>query len=252
MSRRASFPALCLFATLLRLMIASAPAEASLRCQVRGHAVRGVAHSRVAFVSLQAVVYRTRGASADGLWTCSPRTHRFVLVGRDDSYQSAGSEYGPSTSLRDIHVAGEWVLVTHETGAEQALACNKYGGYPCPGPVDTLVAVNVSRGLRGEPAEIMIDHTDATGKSSGIELTETLLSAAGGVAWLQTGAASAASSAPTPLTPSLFGCAATITKRAVRCAAHLIAQGQIDPASLQFSMKTLSWSEAGQLRSAAV
>jgi len=156
----------CVVAGALSFAGWSTPAAAAVRCVVRGHAIPGVAHSRVVSISGEVVVYRTRGPRADGFWACSRRGNRFVLVGRDDTYQSAEEEYGPTTTLSQFHVAGNWLVVTHETGADEFAGCTKYAISACPGPVDSLVVVNVARGLRGQLATIITDQTNASGKVS--------------------------------------------------------------------------------------
>jgi hypothetical protein len=230
----------------------STPAEAAVRCVVRGHAIPGVAHSRVLSVSAEVVVYRTRGPSADGFWACSRRRNRFVLVGRDDSYQSAEEEYGPTTTLSQLHVAGNWLIVTHETGAAEFAGCTKYAISSCTGPLDTLVVVDVARGLRGQLATIITDQTDASGKGSQVMWSRTLLSPMGAVAWLQKGEAETQAASP-PLAASassLYGCRVTIMKGTVGCTKRLLAQGDIDTATVRLTATTLSWTASGQLHSA--
>jgi hypothetical protein len=230
-----------------------------VRCAARGNAIPGVAHSRVVSVNGEVVVYRTRGPSADHFWACSRRGNRFVLVGPDDTYQSAEEEYGPTTTLSQFHVAGNWLIVTHETGADEFVACSKYAFYPCPGAVDTLVVVNVARGLRGQIARIITDQTNAGGKVSQVTWSRTLLSPKGAVAWLQTGGpetkasgpeTKVSSPSPDEITSSLYGCLVTIMKGSVGCTGRLLAQGDIAAASLRLAATILSWTAGGQAQSA--
>ena len=228
------------------------PAEAAVRCVVRAQAIPGVAHSRVVSTSGEVVVYRTRGPSADGFWACSRRSNRFVLVGRDDTYQSAEEEYGPTTTLSHFHVAGNWLIATHETGDAEFAACSKYAISPCRGAVDTLVVVNVSRGLRGQLASIITDQTSASGKISQAMWRRTLLSPDGAVAWLQTRGPETDASSPPPdeSTSSLYGCLVTIMKGTVGCTGRLLAQGDIVAASLRLAATALSWTVGGRSQSA--
>jgi hypothetical protein len=248
--RRASTA--CLIAGVLSVAGWSTPAGAAVRCVVRGHAIRGVAHSRVVSVSDQVVVYRTRGPTSDGFWACGRKGNRFVLVGRDDTYQSAEEEYGPTTTLSQFHVAGNWLIVTHETGADEFAGCTKYAISSCSGPVDTLVVVNVARGLRGQLAKIITDQTNASGKVSQVTWTRTLLSPEGAAAWLQTGGPETGPSSPPPGEPrsSLYGCLLTITNGTVGCTGRLFAQGDIAVASLRLAATTLSWTAGAQPQSA--
>ncbi len=133
---------------LLRWMVYAGPGGRALRGA--GARNSGVAHSRVVSVSAEVVVYRTRGPRADGFWTCSRTSNRFVLVGRDDSDESAKEECSATTTMSQFHVAGNWLIATHETGDNEYAGCTKYALSACPGPVDALVVVDVMRGLRGQ------------------------------------------------------------------------------------------------------
>lgn len=248
--RRAS--AACIIVGVLSFAGWSTSAAAAVRCVVRGHAIPGVAHSRVVSVSGEVVVYRTRGPHADTFWACSRRGNRSVLVGRDDTYQTAEEEYGPTTTLSGLQVAGHWLIVTHETGDAEFAGCTKYALSFCPGPVDTLVVVDVARGLRGQLASIVTDQTNPNGTVSVVMWSRTLLSAEGAVAWLQRGApeTTASSSSPDGPTSSLYGCVVRITKGTVGCTGRLLAQGDIVAASLRLAAMTLSWTAAGQPQSA--
>jgi hypothetical protein len=243
-----------LIAVALMLAGASTSASAAEACVVSGHAVAGVAHSRVVSVGALVIVYRTRGPRADDFWACGRRSHRLVLIGRDDSYQSEEEEHGPTTALFDFRVAGSWLIATHATGDEEFAGCTKYALSACKSPLDTLVVADVARGLRGQLARIETNPTDASGKGSLVSWSRTLLSPQGAVAWLQHSApeAGAPPSASQPPSSALFGCLLRIASGAVVCTAHLLAQGTIPPASLALSARTLSWSAGGQAGSALI
>jgi hypothetical protein len=233
------------------LLAWAAPAEASAGCTLHGGALSGVSHSRVIRVSGQVVIYRTRGPAADSIWACRRRHRGSVLVGRDDSYQSAGSEYGPTSTLGGFQVAGDWLLAVQETGADEVLACTKYAAQPCPGPTESVVVVNVSARARGQATSILTHELYASGKPSELEFHRALISAAGVLAWLQTGP-SQPPIAPQQSTQLLFGCAEIIALRSVECHAHLLAQGEISADSLRLSAHSLSWSIRGISHTATI
>jgi hypothetical protein len=216
------------------------PAAASAGCTVHRGAITGVRRSRVIRTSGQLVIYRTRGAQADSIWACRRRSRGAVLVGQDDSYQSVDSEYGPTSTLGHIEVAGDWLLAVQETGADEVVACTKYAAEPCFGPRDTVVVANVTDRARGRATSVFTNEPDANGKPSGLELARALISPAGVVAWLETGP-SQPPSPPNQTTQLLFGCAASVTSRAVQCHAELLSQGEISADSLRLSAHTLSW-----------
>ena len=229
------------------------PAEAASRCAVRGHVVPGVRHSRVTQTRGSLVVYRTRSAHSDTFWACRRGRTRRVLVGHDDSFQTRGDEYGATTTLSGFQLAGDWLLVVGETGADQTLQCSKYAQFPCPSPVDTLIAVNVAVGRHGQLASLMTGSTDASHNSTQTEWKRTLLSTAGGVAWLQTSTTyTAGSSQGTAGPSSLYGCVAQRRGGGIGCAPRLVSQGNIDPSSLGLTGTTLSWTVGGQMQSTSL
>jgi hypothetical protein len=230
----------------------SAATAAAVRCATRGHVVPGVAHSRVLSVNSDVVVYRTHGASSDGLWACSRHgAHRFLLIGRDDSAQ-AEAEYGPTTTLGQLNIAGNWVTVVHETGGADFAGCTKYEMSACTGPLDALLVVNVARGLRGRLASIVTVRTAFTGPVvSQVGWTRTLLSPSGAVAWLQ----NAEAGVTTPLSEapaSLYGCSVGVAGGALGCTPRLLAQGEIPSASLALVASTLTWTAGGTPGSAVL
>jgi hypothetical protein len=226
------------------LLALAAPAAATTGCTVHRGALTGVRHSRVIRVSGQVVIYRTRGPAADSIWACRRRSRGSVLVGRDDSHQSAESEYGPTSTIGGFQVAGNWLLAVEETGADEVMACTKYAAEPCPGPTESVVVVNVTARARGQATSILTHALDASGKPSALEFHRALISPAGVLAWLQTGS-SQPPSAPQQSTQLLFGCAAIIALRSVECHAELLAQGEISADSLRLSARTLGWSIRG-------
>ena len=169
------------------LLAWAAPAVASTGCTVHRGAFSGVRHSRVISVSGQVVIYRTRGPAADSIWACRHRRHGSVLVGRDDSHQSAESEYGPTSTIGGFQVAGDWLLAVQETGADEVIACTKYAAEPCSGPTESVVVVNVAARARGRAAGILTHARDASGTPSALEFDRALISPTGVLAWLQTG-----------------------------------------------------------------
>ena len=226
------------------LLALAAPAAATTGCTVHRGALTGVRHSRVIRVSGQVVIYRTRGPAADSIWACRRRSRGSVLVGRDDSHQSAESEYGPTSTIGGFQVAGNWLLAIKETGADEVMACTKYAAEPCPGPTESVVLVNVTARARGQATSIITHALDASGNPSALEFHRALISPAGVLAWLQTGS-SQPPSAPQQSTQLLSGCAAIIALRSVECHAELLAQGEISADSLRLSARTLSWSIRG-------
>jgi hypothetical protein len=241
----------CALAVLALTLAASpAPASAAVRCTARGHAIPGVAHSRVIATGSEVLVYRTPGTSADRIWACSRTDDRVVFVGHDDSRQGANEEYGPTTTLGEFHLAGNWLLAIHETGAEEAVGCGKYAAYPCPGALDTLLAFNVARRAGSALASVVAGGTDAAGNVSPVRWSGTLLSPVGGVAWLRVDTGEPEGAASSRQTSSLYGCRLTVTGARLGCRQRLLAQGEIPAASLRLAGRRLSWSEAGQALSA--
>ncbi len=220
------------------------PARAATpRCIVRAHAIVSLRHSRVVSTSGALVVYRVRGSTRDTYWTCLRGRATRGLVGFDDGYQSTNSEYGPTTTVNVIRLAGNWVLATLETGNDTYSACTKYSS-GCSGPDDTLEAVDAATGARGVIAHIILYWTSPAGAQIETRWLRTAVSPVGAVAWLtRTTAASSTES----LEGCLIGGSASLT-----CAPTLLAQGDIDPSSLAFSGATLSWTLGGQPASATI
>ncbi len=226
------------------------PAQAATpRCIVRAQAIAALRHSRVVSTSGPLVLYRVRGSARDTYWTCLRGRSTRTRVGFDDSYQAAGSEYGPTTTVGAVKLAGNWVLATLETGDDSYSACTKYQVSSCSGPDDTLEVVDAATGARGAIAHIVIYSTSANAQLETL-WSRTVLSPVGAVAWLTkttTDAFTPAASSTESLDGCLLGGAA-----AVSCAPKLLAQGQVDPKSLAFSGATLSWTLGGQPASATI
>jgi hypothetical protein len=235
----------------LALVGTASGGAAATGCVVKGHAISGVGHSRVVARRGAVVVYRIRGHRADGYWACRQGGTRRVRIGRDDGHQSNNAEYGPSATIGDIQIAGSFVTAIQETGADMFDGCTKYGFFPCPSPVDTLVAVRVATGARGPMTVVDTDPTDAMGYGPSITWARTLLSGAGGVAWLLSSMENTPTG-PAPTVLTLYGCVATAAGATLGCTPRQLAQGAIDPASLAISGTTLTWITAGAPQSASL
>ena len=196
------------------------------------------------------VVYRVRSSTADALWVCRTGTGRRTRIGVDDSFQNGASEYGASSILTHLRLAGSWVSVVHEAGADAYAACTKYVVYPCSGVTSTLVVVDARSGRRGALATIETQTTDDTGGGTQVQWLRTVLSPAGGVAWLLRRTTYSAGGAATVGVPTLYGC--LIRGTGVGCAPLTLAQENVDPASLRVSGTMLSWTTDGQPRSASL
>jgi hypothetical protein len=228
----------------------AAGAQSSMRCQVAGSAIAGVAHSHVLAVRDQTVVYRVRGNAEDVWWACRRGSAPRAQIGSTDSYQQGGSEYGPSHTLGRLTIAGRWVLAVATTGLTGYASCTKYAGYPCPGPNKTLVVVDV-RGSRPGPTRITrlsTGTTSAQGYGPESSLSRVLLSSAGGLAWLVTTDAGTPSAPPPSL--ALFGCALADSASGPDCTpAQIDSSSSIDPTSLKLRGTTLTWLDGTQTNS---
>jgi hypothetical protein len=227
----------------------SVPAATVAPCTVRHRAIVGVRASRVLLTSGPVVVYRTRGFDADAYSACR-RGGKSVVIGYDDTYQAQSGEYGPSTTLGGIHVAGDWIVATLETGADLTTSCEKYMQYPCPGPSDTIVVANVALRRTGRLVSIasLVDAT--SGYSTGSSFARTLLSPQGGVVWLTDAPSYQAGSARPP---GLYGCRPSVgAKGRLGCSARLLTQDAIDPLTVRLDRTTVTWTWHGQPQSASV
>ena len=144
-------------------------------------------------------------------------------------------------TLIGIQVAGNWLIVTQETGLIGVAECEKYTGESagCPPASESLLVVNAASGLQGSISDLNL----LAGGKAGL-LSTALLSADGAVAWLQTPEKEAIS--------SLYGCVAAATKRKLVCKSRLVAQGAIPATSLRLAGTTLSWTAAGQQQSSVL
>jgi hypothetical protein len=230
------------------------PASAATGCRPQGHAIAGVRHSRIVQTSGTTIVYRTRGADADTWWACRRGRAGRVPIGQDDSFQAGGSEYGASTVLSRLHIAGPWVIAVNETGDDSALTCSKYQPQgPCPSPSDALLVANVARRLHGRLAQIATNATDASGNVTTLSWARTLVSAAGAVAWLQSGTQYAKGSTQGTTAPSsLDGCVVSAQGGGLGCAPRTLDTGDVNAASLQLTGTTLSWQTGGQAKTATL
>lgn len=220
------------------------------RCIVRGHAIAALHRSRVVDTNGALVVYRVRGPMRDTYWACLRGRSTRVVVGFDDSFQSSESEYGATSTVGGIELAGDRVLATLETGADGYLACTKYMVSSCSGPDDALEIVDAATGARGAIAHVVVNSTGVSGGETHTQWLRTLLSPVGGVAWLTrttTGAPPPAPASAESLDGCLLGGSATVS-----CAPRLLAQGGVDPLSLAISGVTLTWTLGGQPASATL
>ena len=190
----------------LALAVGSGPGEAAgIGCAVKGDTIAGIARSKVIASRGATVVYRVRGHGADTWWACRAGARSRALIGRDDTFQQRNNEYGPTTTLSHLEIAGGWVIAVGETGADQFEGCTKYQQGPCQGPSDTLLAVDAG----GAPGPSTLTQftaatTDATGVGSSLTWKRIVLSRAGAVAWLLL-RQWATPSGPAPLL-MLYGC----------------------------------------------
>jgi hypothetical protein len=232
----------------------AAPASAATGCRPHGRTIAGVRHSRITQSSGTTIVYRTRGSDSDAYWACRRGRPGRVLIGYDDSFQQGGSEYGATTLLSDFHIAGPWVIAVNETGEDQAQVCTKYQpGGPCPGPTDALLVANVARRLDGILAQIAASTTDASGNVTNLSWARTLVSAAGAVAWLQSGTQYAKGATQgTPMPSSLEGCVVSAHGGGLGCTPKTLDTGALGAAALQLNGTTLNWQNAGQAKTASL
>jgi hypothetical protein len=216
----------CLPALALAFAGTAHSAEASIRCAVRGHAIGGLAGSRVLAARGDAVVYRVRRPAFDTYWACSRRHPQRVMMGRDDSYSKRHELYGPTKAFHEIRIAGSWITAIHEE--DDSPECGKYGETGCEGRSTTLVIVNVTLALGGQEKIYF----------PGSETTRWLLSPEGGVAWLEE--------------DELSGCLAAVVKGRLACPERTLWWGHVDPSSLHLSGSTLTWTSTDGVHSAAV
>ena len=229
-----------------------APAQASVRCVVRGHALAGVANSRVLSARGDVVVYRVRReheqVRLDTIRACDRSNDRVVRLGEDESVpiENIGG-LTPNRTLEHLQIDGPWVLAT-QTGNEDATGCFKYELSSCDGPSNTLIIANAALGLVGSLASIR-DYVAEPGGHGYVETlerawTRTLLSTAGAVAWLEE---SGPASAPSI---SLYGCLARAVAGRIVCAPLTHAEGEIERSSVALSQTSLSWMAGGSAHTA--
>lgn len=235
----------------LALAVGSGPGEAAgVGCAVKGDAIAGIARSKVIASRGATVVYRVRGHGTDTWWACRAGARSRVLIGRDDSFQQRNNEYGATTTLSHLEIAGAWVIAVWETGADQFDGCTKYQQGPCQGPSDTLLAVD-ARGGPGPAAltQFTAANTEANGSGSSLTWKRILLSRAGAVAWLLLRQGFGPASLLT-----LYGCVMAKGATGPACTPQQFAAGgsAIDPASLHLAGTTLSWTAGGQSQSATL
>jgi hypothetical protein len=252
---RAALAGLATAAAALALAVGSGPGEAAgIGCTVKDDAIAGIARSKVVASRGATVVYRVRGHAADTWWACRAGARSRALIGRDDSFQLRNNEYGPTTTLSHLQIAGGWVIAVGETGADQFAGCTKYQQGPCQGPSDTLLAVDAGGGPGpGALTQFAAANTDANGLGSSLTWKRIVLSRAGAVAWVLLRQWSTPSS-PAPLL-MLYGCVMAKGATGPACAPQQLATGAvgaIDPASLHLAATTLSWTAEGQSQSATL
>ena len=244
-----------MFAGLLALAGWSPSAQASVPCAVRGHAIAGVAHSRVISVKGAVVVYRVRRESEqlrlDTVWVCDRKHGRAVRIGLDEwvPIENLGEGHVPNKTLEHVQIAGPWVLAT-ETEDEDEGGCFKYEMSNCNGPGNTLVIANAAQGLAGSLASVR-DYVEKLGKGGYVKTpekawTRTLLSPQGAVAWLEESGAGSAK------TTSLDGCLAQTVHGKIGCPIRMHAEGAIEPDSVGLSQRTLTWTVGGSAQAAVL
>ncbi len=237
---------------LFALAGACASAQASVPCRVRGHAVSGVAHSRVIAASGEVVVYRVRREQEqlllDTVRVCDRRDNRVVRLGEDEwvPIENIGG-WTPNRTLEDVRIAGSWVLAT-QTGDQDEAGCYKYEVSSCDGPSNELVAADAAQGVVGNLAGIR-DYLAVLGGAGYVDTlrrawTRTLLSPQGAVAWLEESGPAA------PQSSSLYGCVARAVSGRLVCAPRTRVEGDIEPGSVRLSNTTLSWTAGGSAQSA--
>jgi hypothetical protein len=229
----------CLLAGVLSLAVWCTAAQAAPLCVVRGHSVRGVHTSKVIEITSRAVIYRTTSLKAEeygpkytDVWACGRKSHRFVAI----AVEEFNEEYGTEGMLSGFHVAGNWLIVTQETGQTGSAECGKYqaaGSQECPSASESLLVVNVASGLEGSISTLPAD--------------TAMLSADGAVAWW-----SQTQEKEKEAISSLYGCVTTTTRRKLLCKPRLVAQGSIPAASVRLVGTTLSWDAAGQQQSSVL
>jgi hypothetical protein len=230
----------CLLAGVLSLAVSCAAAQAAPLCVVRGHSVRGVRTSKVIEITSRVVIYRTSPKSEEygpkytDVWACGRKSHRFVAI----AVEEFNDEYGTEGMLSGFHVAGNWLIVTQETGQTESAECGKYqatGSQECPSASESLLVVNIASGLEGSVSPFTVPAGTA------------MLSADGALAWW-----SQTQEKEKEAISSLYGCVTTTTRRKLVCKSHLVAQGSIPAASVRLVGTTLSWSAAGQQQSSVL
>jgi hypothetical protein len=251
---RAALAGLATATAALALAVGSRPGEAAgIGCTVKGDTIAGIARSKVIASRGATVVYRVRGHGADTWWACRAGARSRALIGRDDSFQQRNNEYGPTTTLSHLQIAGGWVIAVGETGADQFNGCTKYQQGPCQGPTDTLLAVDAGGGPGpGALTQFTAAFADANGGGS-VTWKRIVLSRAGAVAWLLLRQSSTPNS-PAPLL-MLYGCVMAKGATGPACTTQQLATGAvsaIDPASLHLAATTLSWTAGGQSQSATL
>jgi hypothetical protein len=252
---RAALAGLATASAALALAGGSGPGEAAgIGCAVKGNTIAGIARSKVIASRGATVVYRVRGHAADTWWACRAGARSRALIGRDDSFQLRNNEYGPTTTLSHLQIAGGWVIAVGETGADQFAGCTKYQQGPCQGPSDTLLAVDAGGGPGpGALTQFTAANTDANGLGSSLTWKRIVLSRAGAVAWLLLRQWSTPSS-PAPLL-MLYGCVIATGATGPACAPQQLATGAVGSAaitSLHLEGTTLTWTEFGQSQSATL
>ena len=234
--------------------LAVAPhAGAIASCTVRGNAIAGVPRSHVLATQGPLVVYRVRRASADTWWAC--RTNfpgPPARLGIDQSHQDGASEYGPAVTLGRLHLSiGGFVFFYRDSGLQAYAACTKYEAYPCSGPTGSLLVLSVFGRHLGVLDRFTTDILDASGADSSTALTRVVVGVDGLVAWLRHRQAATATG-PAPPVDTLYGCTVTVHAGVPGCAPLLLATGTIAPASLALHVDTLTFTENGTSRVAAI
>jgi len=229
-------------------------AAATAHCTIRDDAISGVARSRVLARQGATVVYRVRGRSEDVWFGCRRGSATRTVIGPDDSFQMGGAEYGASTTLGFLRLAGRWVVAVHETGAPAFASCGKYNPMgPCPGVGEGLRAVDVGASRPGPTTVTHFTTNGYDGTGAGVELSfrRILLSPAGALVWLLRNAPFGPGPSVAP-TLTIYGCALADGADGPTCTPAQLGTGDIDPTSLALAGTTLTWTAGGQPQSASL
>jgi len=233
---------------------AAAPARSAGGCEVSGGALAGVAHSHLVAVRGATLVYSVRSRQRDDWFACRRGSPVRAPIGSQNSFQKRNAEYGPSQTLSDLELAGDWVVVVEQTGVDETVACGKYQPSFCWNPDAAILAADASAASArpGVVARLVSSPTDAEADGVNYELGRVLLSAAGGIAWLEQAEPYGQAPPTVPWTYAIYGCVLADGSGGPTCAPVRLAASPTRPASLALSGTTLTWTADGQSQSASL